>query len=255
MFEPQVPQETENSSKERKASRRAEDRAQSRVEQFATSSEKSETTESVSTQDVGNPSPEWSYINNISLNRDVWDDNFNTAGIIEYNATLYENDSANLGSRSEFSVTERGFMNPAIDNNFGSAGYENERTVITQRWNNLEPTDHQDHQPQTDKTDEFDIEYTLGADTATVTFDYQVPYIKRDVQYEPNKRMQTEYTYPTRLFGDQARDSNCSMEQGGIWQVEQPSTDDIVTNLEFFGEFKHSSNIHSGTLLGSLQYK
>lgn len=197
---------------------------------------------------TGSPSDDWSRVTSISEWGEAWyycsGDHYKT-GEVEQDATLYRNDSENISGREEWSLVQRGWMYPGQDNDFynewGSAN--NFQTFISQNWDgasDVGPTDHKDHTPKKDKESSFDVQLTVTTDGAGVAIDYNIPYIQRDVQYDPGRLVDTEYTYPYSLFGGQeARDVNCNHEQMSIWETDSPSDGDTIASSDYYGEFRH----------------
>lgn len=215
---------------------------------------------------VGTPTQEWTRVSSISRNTTVWyycDDWYRT-GKLEQDATLFINDSENITGREEWALAQRGWMLPGQDNDFDNewGSSNNYRTKITQNWqrSDLTPIDHKDHAPVKDKKSSFDTELEVSSGGAAVQVDYNIPYIKRDVQYDSGKKVKTVYTYPYRLCCDEARDVDCNHEQLSIWTTDDPSDGDNVAPSYYFGEFRHGGcssdvDLSSDDLFGWLEYQ
>jgi hypothetical protein len=169
------------------------------------------------------------------------------SGFIEQFTEVYKNTSEKKSDTNDYGVTQHGFTQPAHDHSWGKKAH-NERTKQIQNWKRSELSpNHLSHSPVKDKKSSFDTNITAGYGAGGITMSYNVPYIRRDVEYLTEEQVQTLYYYPQNPAGHEAKYVDCDHEQISIWRTDPISSDsEQITTSYYHGLFKEFDGIEYG---------
>lgn len=186
---------------------------------------------------IPDPSDNWEKKGSVS--QDTWVAYDPYYGHIEHFTEVYRNTDEVQTDTDDWAVNQHGWMSPAADHSWGLDA-RNYKTEQTQNWgrSDLGATDHLDHTPRKDKKSSFDTTITATYGGGSVSVAYKIPYIKRNVEYEVEKKAKTYYTYPDNIWGHEAMNVDCNQEQIAIWRTDVPSSDnETITTSYYMGKF------------------
>lgn len=195
------------------------------------------------------PEPNWSRMGTTTVKDtatvEMADGSVNEAGKIDLFVEIWEVENDSRSSENYIACTPRAGIYPGIAYSDGLSRITNNDTDIVQDWSANESGGYEitDWGPTTPKTGSLDwsmsASYGAGGASGSVSASYDVPYIGRKIESEPNQTVAHNYVYPSSLdpFDAEARGNFVEIESLGEGWIDDPSYWDTMVEVELDHEF------------------
>lgn len=207
------------------------------------------------------PEPSWSRIGTTTVKDtatvQMTDGSVGEAGKIDLFVEVWEVENDSRSSENYIACTPRAGIFPGMAYSGGMNGIENHDTDIVQDWSANESGGYEitDWGPTTPKTASIDwsmsASYGVGGASGGVSASYNVPYIGRNIESEPNDTVAHNYGYPSSWwdpFDAEARGNFVEIESLGEGWIDDPSYWDTMLEVSLDHRFKGEQLIGTVTV-------